>query len=417
MTAHVLTVGSGPLVDEDPAGLRVARALREEGMPIASRQVVNEDEAALQAALDGTLTAGALVVILAGLGGSGGEIVPRLLARVAGARLGLNARLLSHLGENFARRGQAMPPRLDRIALLPRGAALWFAASGEPGWTLEARGGEIAVLPRESPELGALIDERLRALCRRRLGRRVEVLRILLTVGLSAGDVEDRLGAWLGKGGPVALSSTLSRGDVRVHLLARGASRAAALRDLEPVESAVKAALGEDCYGADGDTLEGVVAKLLLDRGLTVSVAESCTGGLLAQRLTSVPGSSRYFERGLMVYSNRAKLELLGVPAALLEAHGAVSAPVAEAMATGVRRVSGTPWSLAATGIAGPGNGTPSKPVGTVFIAAAGPAGVGVRRCRLTGDRDAVRWQSTQMALDMLRRALLGLAGPPTPPS
>jgi nicotinamide-nucleotide amidase len=209
----------------------------------------------------------------------------------------------------------------------------------------------------------------------------------------------------------------MARGDVRVHLVARGASRAAALRDLEPVESAVRVALGEDCYGNDGDTLERVVARMLLDRGLTVSVAESCTGGLLAQRLTSVPGSSGYFERGLTVYSNRAKLESLGVPAALIEAHGAVSAPVAEAMATGVRRVSGTSWSLAATGIAGPGDGTPSKPVGSVFIAVAGPAGAEVRRCRLTGDRDAVRWQSTQTALDMLRRALLGLAGSPTPPS
>ncbi len=160
-------------------------------------------------------------------------------------------------------------------------------------------------------------------------------------------------------------------------------------------------------YGSDDDTLEAAVGRLLIERVLTVSVAESCTGGLLGNRLTNIPGSSRYFERGVIVYSNRAKEEMLGVPPSLLAAHGAVSAPVAEAMAAGICRISGSSCGIAVTGIAGPDGGTPTKPVGTVFIAAVWPSGLRVRQFRFAGGRDAVKRQSAQSALDMLRRGLL----------
>jgi nicotinamide-nucleotide amidase len=232
-----------------------------------------------------------------------------------------------------------------------------------------------------------------------------------LTSGLAPADAEDRLGRWLGKEGAVAVSTQVVRGDVWVRLAARGGSREEAERALAPVERDVREALGDDCYGRDGDALEAVVGRLLVERGLTVSVAESCTGGLLGHRLTGIPGSSRYFERGVMVYSNEAKQELLGVPEPMLRAHGAVSAPVAEAMVEGICRVGRSPCGLAVTGIAGPDGGTPTKPVGTVFIACAapGPGGdrrVDVRRFVFPGGRDAVKWQSAQAALDMLRRAL-----------
>jgi nicotinamide-nucleotide amidase len=411
--AYVLTVASAALGAEDPAGRLVTRALLGEGMPVASRQVVDEDEAALDLALGRMLDARGLVVILAPPGGSAGEIVRRVLARLVGTRLVLNDKLLALVEKEFARRGQAMPHRLDRLGLLPQGAELWPAPSGEPGWMLEAREAVIVVLPLESAHLPALIEERLKPLARRPIGAEASMLRTLLTAGLAAADAEERLGPWLGKGGPVSVSSVLVEGDVRVRLLARAGARQAALGDLSRVESAVRAALGDDCYGSDEDTLEGVVGRLLVERALTVSVAESCTGGLLGHRLTSIPGSSRYFERGVIAYSSRAMEELLGVPEPLRSAHGAVSAPVAEAMATGICRLSGARCSLAVTGIAGPGGGTPTKPVGTVFIAAASPAGVEVRHCRFPGGRDAVKWQSTQSVLDMLRRALLRLPAPP----
>jgi PncC family amidohydrolase len=407
--AHVLTVTAAPLSADDPGGRRVARALLGEGMPVASRQVVDEDEGALELALGAALGARGLVVVLASQGGSGGEIVRRALARLTGARLVLNPKLRALLEDDFARRGQAMPHRLDRLALLPQGALLLPAPSGEPAWTLPAREAVVVVLPLASPHLAALIRERVRPLARRRLLGGVSLLRALHTTGISAADVDERLGPWLGKAGAVTVSSGLIDGDVEVRILAHGPSREAALGDLEPVEAAVRSALGEDCYGSDEDTLEAVIGRVLIERALTVAVAESCTGGLLGDRLTNVPGSSRYFGRGVIAYSNRAKEEMLAVPAPLLRAHGAVSAPVAEAMATAVRRLSGTACGLAATGIAGPEGGTPGKPVGTVFVAAASPAGVSIRHCRFPVGREAVKWQAAQSALDMLRRALLQL--------
>lgn len=411
--AHVLTVASAPLGEDDPAGRLVARALLAEGVPVASRQVVDEAETALEPALAGAIGAGDLVVVLAPPGGSAGDIVRRTLARLTGTRLMLSEKLLALLGEDFASRGQAMPHRLDRLALLPQGAELWRAPSGEPGWSLERGEAVIVVLPLGSAHLALLVAERLRPLARQRItGAGASVLRTLLTAGLSPADAEERLGPWLGKPGPVSVSAVVVDGAVRVRLLARGPSRQSALAELARVEAAVRTALGPDCYGSDEDTLEAAVGQLLVERGLTVSVAESCTGGLLGHRFTNISGSSRYFERGVIVYSNRAKEELLGVPASLLVAHGAVSAPVAEAMAEGICRVSGSPCGLAVTGVAGPDGGTAAKPVGTVFIAAASPSGVEVRHFRFSGGRDAVKWQSTQSALDLLRRALLGAARP-----
>lgn len=395
---------------DDAAGLMVARALLAEGLPVLSREVVDETEAALEAALRASAERGGLTVVLGAPGGSAGEIVRRVLARLTGARLVLSERLLTLLEEDFTRRGQAMPRRVDRLALLPQGAQLWTAPAGEPGWAMETSHGLVAVLPLGSAHLSHLVDAHLRPAARERLAAgSATVLRTLRATGLAPADAEERLGAWLGKEGPVEVSCLSVDADVWVRLLARGASRALAEAALAEVEPAARQALGADCYGADEDTLEGAVGRLLIERGLTVSVAESCTGGLLANRLTNIPGSSRYFERGVVVYSNRAKEELLGVPEALLRAHGAVSAPVAEAMASGICRAGHSPCGLSVTGIAGPDGGTPDKPVGTVFVAAAAPSGVAVKRFRFAGGRESIKWQSAQAALDMLRRALLGV--------
>jgi nicotinamide-nucleotide amidase len=390
--AWIITVGGAQLGGaDDAAGLLVARTLLAEGVPVGSRQIVDEEETALEEALRGALEAASLVVVLAQPGGSGGETVRRALSRLTGARLALNDKMLALLEEDFARRGQAMPRRLDRLALLPQGAVL---------------------LPAASATFGALVDTHLRPLARQRFGTgESTVLRTLHTTGLSPADAEERLGRWLGAEGPVTVSSVPVDGDVWVRLRARAASRAAAEAALAPVERQVREALGEDCWGHDEETLEVVLGRLLLARRLTVSMAESCTGGLVGHRLTNIAGSSRYVERGVVVYSNQAKEDLLGVPEELLRAHGAVSAPVAEAMAAGICRISGSACGIAVTGIAGPDGGTATKPVGTVFVAAAAPGGDGpriqVRRFRFPGGREAVKWQSSQAALDLLRRALL----------
>jgi nicotinamide-nucleotide amidase len=422
--ARVLTVSTAQVAGgDDPGGRLVVRALLAEGLPVASRQLVDEDEAALESALVAALSRPGLVVVLAAPGGSGGELVRRMIARLAGVRLVLSERFLEAMEGEYAARGQAMPRRMDRLALLPQGAQVWLAApGGEPGWMLEAEHGPIAVLPAGSARLGDLIDQHLRPLAPRVTGpgeRRL--VRTLRATGIAPADAEERLGRWLGRDGEVAVSCVPVDGDVWVRLAARGASRALAASALARVEALVEQALGDDCYGRDDETLEFVVGRLLQERGLMLSVAESCTGGLLGHRITGVPGSSRYFERGVLVYSNAAKQELIRVPEDLLRAHGAVSAPVAEAMVKGVAGVGRSACALAITGVAGPDGGTPDKPVGTVFVGALSPGGTAVRRFRFSGDREAVKWQSTQAALDMLRRALLRADGrtegaPESPP-
>ena len=416
---RILTVSVAEITGRDDiGGLVVARALRADGVPVASRAVVDEDEAALEATLGPALDGGGVVVMLAPPGGSGGDIVRRVLARLAGVRLVLSDRLLDLLEADFARRGRALPRRLERLALLPQGAQLWTASpggsvvgsttAGPPGWALEVRGTLVAVLPLDAPDLSALVEQHLRPAARDRAGAGgVALVSLLRTTGVSAADAEERLASWLGKEGPVAVSCLVVDGDVWVRLLARAPSRAVAEAALTAAGPAVREALGTDCYGVDGESLEVVVGALLRERGLSVSTAESCTGGLVAHRLTNVPGSSRYVERGVVVYSNEAKTDLLGVPAELIRAHGAVSAPVAEAMARGACRIGGTACGVAITGIAGPDGGSPEKPVGTVFVGVASPAGVEVRRFRFAGGRESVKWQSAQAALDMLRRALL----------
>ena len=402
-SAHIVTVGAMP--SPGAAGAAVAAALGAAGVNVVSRVFVEDDESALERALGSDE---ALTVVLAGGGGSAGDIVRRVLARVTGARLVLNDRLLTTLQERYRRLDRPLPRRAERLALLPQGATVWVTADAEAGWAIESGQRAFAVLARDAT-LQPTIAQHLTSFARDWAGGRgTSVVRTLRTAGLTAADVEERLVDWLGRDGEVTVSTIPADGEVWVRLRARASTPAEATRSLAKAETGIGALLGEDCYGRDGETLEMVVGRMLLERQLTLAVAESCTGGLLGHRLTSVPGSSAYFERGVLAYSNRAKEELLGVPESILTAHGTVSGPCAEAMARGVATLAGAPCALAVTGIAGPDGGTPTKPVGTVFVGLAVRGETFARRFYFSGDRAAVKWQSTQAALDMLRRSLRG---------
>jgi len=401
---HVVTVGVPAGAEPDPEAAAVAQALADAGAPVASRVAIEDDEGALERALapdDG------LTVVLAGAGA--GDLVRRVVARAIGARLVLSERFLAALEEGYRRLDRPLPRRAERLALLPQGAQAWTTEHGEPGFVLESGARAVVVLARDGG-LRAAVERHLVPYARARAaGPGAVCLRTLRTAGVTAGELEERLAEWLGqresRAGDVAVGLVPGEGEVWVRLRAKGVDAARALARVEPP---VLDALGADCYGRDAETLELVVGRALLERRLTLAVAESCTGGLLGHRLTSVPGSSAYFERGVLVYSNRAKEELLGVPAEVLRVHGAVSAPCAEAMARGAVERAGTACALAITGIAGPDGGTPAKPVGTVFVGLAVEGRASARRFRFLGDRASVKWQSTQAAFDMLRRALRG---------
>jgi nicotinamide-nucleotide amidase len=402
---RLVSIGS-PLVAGDEDAAAVAAALAGGGVGLESRTVVDEDETALERALT---PAAPLTVLVAGPGGSTGDVARRVLARVTGARLVLSERMLTALGEIHRRRDRPLPRRDERLALLPQGASVWPLPEGEPAWTLEGDGAAWIVLPRGglSADLAALVVDFARA----RLGRGAALaVRTLRTAGVSLADLEGRLAAWLvpGEAGGDVVLTVSGEGEVWVRLRARAGTPEAAAEALAALERRVAEVLGEDCYGRDGESLEQAVGRRLSARGLTLAVAESCTGGLVGHRLTSVSGSSAFFERGVVVYSNRAKEELLGVPSEILRTHGAVSQPCAEAMVRGICERSGAACGLSITGIAGPDGGTPSKPVGTVFIGLAIPGVVEARHFRFAGGRASVKWQSSQMALDMLRRSLGG---------
>lgn len=399
-TAQVVTVGAAAAA---LPGVDVASVLVAAGIPVGSRVLIEDDEAALEHALRAELP---LIVIVGGAAGSAGDIVRRAVARIAGSRLVLNERVLKALEDHYGRRERPLPRRAERLALLPQGATVWVSDEGEPAWLVDVGGRVLVAVPHGAGTVASLDRHVLPALRERFAGRGVIVVRTLRTTGVPLADVEDRLVDWLGKEGEVTVTTVPADGEVWVRLRARGAMAADAEAAIGEVEAAVTTALGEDCYGRDAESIEQVVGRLLCERQLTVSVAESCTGGLLGHRLTSVPGSSAYFERGVVVYSNRAKQELLGIPDTILRAHGAVSGPCAEAMAEAIARTSGSACGLAITGIAGPDGGTPAKPVGTVFVGVAVGDRAVAHRFRFAGDRAAVKWQSSQAALDLLRRRL-----------
>jgi nicotinamide-nucleotide amidase len=298
----------------------------------------------------------------------------------------------------------------EKQADVIEGAVLLPNARGTaPGQKVEAGGRLLFLLPGPPAEMKAMFEAQVLPVLRERAGGAVLRRRILRIAAMGESDVEQLVA-------PVYKTFTNPQttilggaGQTELHLVATGTSPEEAEARLEELAKGIRERLAGRIFSEDGRELPEVVAALFSERRLTLAVAESCTGGLLSARLTEVPGASTFLERAFVTYSNRSKVEELGVDAALVERVGAVSEEVAAAMAAGSRRVASTDVGVGITGIAGPDGGTPDKPVGLTFVAVDGAAGTRVRRAHLPGDRERVRMQATQMALEMLRRGLLGL--------
>ena len=296
---RIVSVGAPVESGGHPDAVALAAALGAAGLPVSAHVVVDDDEIALEGALD----VEGVVAVVASVGGSGGDSVRRVLARVTGARLRLHERMRTVLDAHYAKRDRPLPRSAERLALLPQGATVVDAA--EPVWTLETTKTSWVVVLHGG--IASVVDAVLLPLARERLGARSTVaVRTYKTAGISAEEIEDRLVDRLGAR-DVTLVTVPGDGEVWVRLRARGRTLAAASRRLTDVEATLTALLGDDCYGRDGDTLEAVVGRLLRARNLTLAVAEACTGGLVGHRITSIPGSSAYFERGVMPYSKDRK--------------------------------------------------------------------------------------------------------------
>ncbi len=411
MRAELLAVGDellyGDIINGNAAYL--GRQLADVGVTVSHSVVVGDDIKVIADALRTALDRADAVLLTGGLGPTQDDLTREALALAAGVELHRDDFLEGQLRRRFRDLRRSVPDMNYRQADLPVGAEPLPNERGTaPGVRLELLGGVAYAMPGVPHEMEAMFTGSVLPDLLRRAGEpAVVVHRVLHTSGMWESAVAeamapevDRLAA-AGEGNPT-IAFLASGGQTRVRISARAANRAEAYSLIEPVERFGRQALGEGLYGIDDDALEGVVHRLLLERGETVAVAESLTGGLLAGRLTVTAGASDTFRGGIVAYSAELKDELLGTRAV---SGGAVSADTAERMATGVRERLGATWGLATTGVAGPTE-SEGRPVGTLYVGIAGPEGVESRHVQLPGDRSFVRMLSVVQALDLLRRVL-----------
>jgi nicotinamide-nucleotide amidase len=414
MNACIIAVGTEMLTPfrVDTNSLFVTEHLNTIGCDVRMKAVVGDDIGELASVFQGALEWADVIVLTGGLGPTEDDITRDGVARVLRRSLAENDEVVERIRSRFVRRGLTMPDINRRQGLVPDGATILDNANGTaPGLWLEHGQTAIILLPGPPREMKPMFE----TVVRDRLSPRSKgaglFRRVLKITGRTESDVDATVqpiyGPWTSQELPISTTILAVLGQIELHLTARAVDRGAADRALDSAVRALCAALGESVYSVDGSPLEAVVGGLLKKRGLTIAVAESCSGGLLASRLTDVPGSSDYVESGVVCYSNRSKVEWLGVPESMIAEHGAVSEPVARAMAAGIRGRAGTNAGIGITGIAGPGGGTAEKPVGTVAVAVALDAAEQVRTFQFFGGRDLVKFQSTQAALNMLRLMLL----------
>ena len=379
------------------------------GITVA-RQACVPDGPPIKEALDRALDRADVVFTTGGLGPTTDDITREAAAELLGLPLVPDETILSGIRERFARRGLPMADRVARQAMVPVGAEVLPNPNGTaPGLYFpptvlgDRRARHLFLLPGPPRELRPMTQDyvlpKLRAVLPPSSQRERRIYRL---TGIGESQVEERIGKQIEERGDIEVGYCARPSEVDFRLIGPADV-------LAKVEAGIRAAVGEWIY-SHGDPLEAAVVGLLREKSLTLAAAESCTGGSLADRITNVPGASDVFLAGYVTYANEAKENALGVPADLLATHGAVSEPVAAAMAEGARRVSGARLALSTTGIAGPGGGTESKPVGTVYIglASAGHPTV-VRRCYFPLDRATFKHMTTSAALDLLRRQILGL--------
>jgi len=398
MRAEVITVGdeliTGLVVDSNSAYL--GRRLTELGFRVVRMTSVGDGPEEMERAFKQVNSD--VAIITGGLGPTPDDRTKDVFAKVVGRRLVLDEEVLEGIRRRFAHRGMEMPRSNVRQAMVPEGAKVLLNRWGTaPGLYIRVDEGHFFLLPGVPREMKGIFEESVVPILKGLSGRTIRYI-LLRTTGISESALYERLSDLdLDK---VAFLPGLEGVDVRVKW-EEGDEGAPGLAE------EVRRRAGEFVYAEGEEGMEEVVGRLLRERGWRIATAESCTGGLIGHRITEVPGSSDYFERGVVAYSNRAKVELLSVPEELIRKHGAVSPQVAEAMAKGIRERTGVEVGLGVTGIAGPTGGTPQKPVGLVYIGVATPEGIWVKEFRFVGERSQIKFRASQAALDMVRRAIL----------
>ena len=415
--AETVAVGSELLVGgrSDSNSLFITDELGKLGIEVRFKSVVGDDLADIVNVLNTAVGRAQVVVMTGGLGPTVDDCTREAIAKASGRRLARRKDALEGMKGRLAQWGRTPNKGQLRQALIPSGATVLANPVGSaPGFWLSWKGTTVISLPGVPGEMEAMMRGGvvpLLSLQLERQGRsgRQPITRLLLhTWGLPEADVDEKLKGLIPRHAQIDLGMLASPMGVLVSLTSRPqVDMSQAL--LHRLADGVRARLGEWLFAEGRETMEEVVGRLLVEQKRTVALAESCTGGLIGHRLTQVPGSSAYVDRGVICYSNKAKIDLLGVPAELIDQDGAVSAGVAAAMAKGICERSGVSLGLSVTGIAGPGGATPVKPVGLVYVALHSDRGESVtKEHHFHGDRAVIKQRSSQAALDLLRRWLIG---------
>lgn len=413
MGTEIITIGTeillGQIVDTNASW--IAARLAEGGIDVFYKTTVGDNWSRIEAALRQALSRAEVILTTGGLGPTEDDLTREVVAAVLGRPLRLDSAVLAHIEQRFAHRRLPMTENNQKQAMVPEGAEVLPNPRGTaPGLFLKSDGRLVVCMPGVPAEMKPMLTELVIPRIRQTLGIGSQIVsRVLKTCGISESKLDQAIGDYFRSMRNPTIGVLAHAGEIHVRLTCKGDNPAEITRMLDDLEAKIRDRLGHLIFGRDEEKLEALVGQLLRERKATLAVAESCTGGLIASRLTDVPGSSEYFERGVVAYSSAAKEEVLGVPPELIRRHGTVSLEVVRAMADGIRRKSGTTFGLAATGIAGPSGGTPEKPVGLVCIALAWEGGELAREYRFHGERELIKYRAAQMALEILRRHLLSV--------
>ena len=413
MRIGILTIGneltSGRTQDTNSA--YISRAMQVQGWPVAAMMAVGDDDGAIHDALDYLLGRAGAVIVTGGLGPTADDITTAAIAKAFGLALYTDEAVLGHVRDLFKQRGRPWTDNNAKQAVFPEGAQIIPNPTGTAaGFAVKREGKIVAVIPGVPEEARRMLQEGVIPLLRKAFPEEslhVETATFKI-FGIPEAAVDEAMAGADLAGLGVAIGFYPNFPEIQIVLTARAALAEEARERIRAASALVEARVGKHIFARGQETLAGIVASLLTEKHLTLSVAESCTGGLVMDRLTDVPGSSVFFERGVVSYSNAAKISLLSVPEAVIRDHGAVSAETARLMAEGVRRLAGTHLGLGITGIAGPSGGTEAKPVGTVHLALTDGTKTIHRQCAFRRERRRNKVAASQEALLLLQDYLMG---------
>jgi nicotinamide-nucleotide amidase len=412
--AEIIAVGSEMLTPhrQDTNSLYLTEKLNELGVEVRFKSVVGDNREDLSAAAKLAMRRSDVIIVMGGLGPTEDDLTREALADALGLKLQRDCAILTKLEERFAKRGYKMSSNNVKQADILGGATgLANPVGSAPGqWITGKYDGKeriLILLPGPPHELKAIFEDECVSRLRAKVPPLHIAIRVLKMAMMPESQVDARVAPIYKTYSDVQTTILAGAGEIQLHLRCRKESQAAAEARVEELAEKIESELGDAVFSRKSESLEQIVSYLLQMRSLTLAVAESCTGGLLAERITSLSGSSRYFLGGAIVYSNELKTQFANVPKALLQKHGAVSREVAHAMAEGIRQRCLSSYGIGITGVAGPTGGTEQKPVGLVYVALAGEEGTQVVERNFPGDRKRIRWFATQQALEMIRRALL----------